>query len=513
MFNKILYFVLFWKRNVDEKSIELTKEETHYPPTVSGIKVKSSREVISMFETTINEIREGLGISYEHFDRYIRPVINNVITQVHDLPASQGHHHHSPGGLVFHLLDVAKRTINLAKCSYFQSSTGEFQSGQRCAELRRVACLLAALNHDIGKVFTDIVISNGQKGDNNIKWHPAGGMSLYEWTTKHNITEYFVSWRKGRHNEHKQASVALSMKMIPEDTWNWISSSIEGQDICIELWNAISGFGDDNQIKTIVTQADIDSVKFDLSYQYKHWSLEPVRRPIHELVKIFVKYLISRNEWQINRKDSVLWYIDNELYITWDRAVSQLKEHLDNLEFSIPTKPDVLAKTLMEEGFAEESDEGFYFWIYPEILGTAKKPVRLKCLKLTDASSVLTEIEKVYPIKQYQVTPSAVVSELDGPSLPFPVGDDSASEIPALTLSNEVSKPVNTDNSKPTEKGPTIKDFLVDNGFKTSGDGVIAIAQSDIETAVQLLLTSEIAGINEINAYSKLKSCEQVVFV
>nr|WP_321382879.1 MobH family relaxase [uncultured Vibrio sp.] len=381
--------------NKDEKSI--------YPPERKGIKIVHKQDLMLFFRNDIEEIKKNFSLGNLKFEQYLYPVIKNVIEFVSSLPASQYHHHSAPNGLAFHLLDVTKRVTLKAKISHFPSSLGNLHSGQRCVPQRTLACCLGALIHDVGKVITDMTISNGKHGYEKIIWHPLGDLSIDKWASEHGVSDIFVDWKANRHNQHEQASVALSLKLIPEATWRWLANCVEGQDICIELWNAISWSGDDSQVKTIVKQADVESVKFDLSFQYKHWSLEPVRRPINELIKTIVKWLISNGDWQINRKDGVLWFVDDILYISWAKAVSELKDHLDNLDYSIPTNPDTLAKALIDECFADINGEDMYFYIYPEILGSDRNPVRLKCLKVNNVASVVPEPEKLYPITQHKL--------------------------------------------------------------------------------------------------------------
>nr|WP_321382885.1 hypothetical protein [uncultured Vibrio sp.] len=57
----------------------------------------------------------------------------------------------------------------------------------------------------------------------------------------------------------------------------------------------------------------------------------------------------------------------------------------------------------------------------------------------------------------------------------------------------------------------TIDRFLLDNGFKSSKDGLVLVSQSEVDSVVQLLQTSGIPDISEVNAYSMLVACKQVI--
>ncbi|WGW01761.1 MobH family relaxase [Vibrio sp. YMD68] len=506
--------------------------EDNYPPEKEGIRLYSSNKLADMFETDIRDLKEHMGIGDKHFELYIKPVIKNVLNLVNLLPASQYHHHSAPGGLLYHLFDVSKRSSQASRMSHMGSSIGNLQSGQRCVTQREVACSLAAIVHDVGKVITDMIVTNGQKGEERLQWSPLSGLPLEQWGAEKSNGIVYVDWKSKRHNDHKLGSVAISTKLIPERTWHWLTDCVEGQDICVELWSAISGTGGDNPIKRVVAQADIDSVKFDLSFQYKNWSLEPIRRPISDLISIQIKYLISNNVWEINRKCAVIWFVDDVLYISWAKAATELAEYLGDFEYSIPLNPDTLARALVDEGLALANGDELYFDIYPEILGSNNKPVKLKCLKISHVALVIPEPEKMYPIKQHTLkmkqksiaTKEQVFGNEQSPEVTSstqcainereenPSECMFASHNPEDELAAETATVLETKKSdrKEANYDSPIPSFLIESGYKASRDGNVLIPKSDIETATQLLESSGLPEISEFNAYSMLKGCKYV---
>ncbi|GAM71783.1 hypothetical protein JCM19236_6366 [Vibrio sp. JCM 19236] len=68
----------------------------------------------------------------------------------------------------------------------------------------------------------------------------------------------------------------------------------------------------------------------------------------------------------------------------------------------IPKVPEVLARTMIEEGMAVPDGEEPLFAIYPEILGDAKKPVRLSVLKIRNVERLVIEQHKLYSIKEHE---------------------------------------------------------------------------------------------------------------
>ncbi|MGC9458866.1 MobH family relaxase [Vibrio genomosp. F10] len=531
VFEQIISFLGPSGTEKKESGCELNATD-NYPPEKVGITLYSSSNLKDMFEKNILELKETMAVGDKVFNLYIKPVLINVIDLVNYLPASQYHHHRAPGGLIYHLLDVSKRASQIAKLSHMGSATGNLQDGQRCVTEREVACVLAALVHDAGKVITDMIITNGKKGENHARWSPLGGMSLEQWGIEKSNGIVYVDWKLKRHNDHKLGSVAISTKLIPERTWHWLADCVEGQDICIELWNAISGLGGDNPIKGVVAKADIASVRFDLSFQYKNWSLTPIRRSISDLVSVQIKYLISNGDWEINRKGAVVWFVDGVLYISWSKAVAELADYLGGIEYSVPLNSDTLARALVEEGLADANGDQLYFEIYPEILGNNKKPVKLKCLKISHVALVIPEPEKMYPIKQHTlkmkqkpITTKQQFVENEQPTVVTsstqcainereknPSECMFASHNPEDELAAETATVLETKKSgrKEANYDSPIPSFLIENGYKASRDGNVLIPKSDIETATQLLESSGLPEISEFNAYSMLKGCKYV---
>ncbi|MGU3842494.1 hypothetical protein ACVZHT_12800, partial [Vibrio diabolicus] len=157
-----------------------------------------------------------------------------------------------------------------------------------------------------------------------------------------------------------------------------------------------------------------------------------------------------------------------------------------------------------------------YFDICPEVLGTPENPVRLKCLKVADASYVFPEVERICSIKQHQISSKIDVPKGNNPIFERQVGfstSDSGIDISPEYKTGEVSKAPNESYIASKRNTQTITTYLVENGFQASPDGIITLSQADVETAVDLLVTSGITGITEVSAYSKLKSCKKVVFV
>jgi len=61
----------------------------------------------------IREIQEKFGFAHENYSRDVVPVLQQFSEFVQLLPASESHHHAQPGGLLIHLLEVARNALLL----------------------------------------------------------------------------------------------------------------------------------------------------------------------------------------------------------------------------------------------------------------------------------------------------------------------------------------------------------------------------------------------------------------
>ncbi|MDO1762441.1 TraI domain-containing protein, partial [Escherichia coli] len=61
---------------------------------------------------TVRSIGSSLGLSAQSERRDVEPLIQQLAEFVQLLPASESHHHAQPGGLLIHLLEVARSALH-----------------------------------------------------------------------------------------------------------------------------------------------------------------------------------------------------------------------------------------------------------------------------------------------------------------------------------------------------------------------------------------------------------------
>ncbi|MBT3722692.1 MAG: hypothetical protein HOG41_04830, partial [Gammaproteobacteria bacterium] len=85
-------FSLFSKKTpIEPHSVGPNKD--NYPPPMTGIRPRSSAELVNDQEELITRIQQFNEIPKEEFNRIVLPVIHKFASFVHLLPASENHHH------------------------------------------------------------------------------------------------------------------------------------------------------------------------------------------------------------------------------------------------------------------------------------------------------------------------------------------------------------------------------------------------------------------------------------
>ncbi len=367
----------------------------------AGISVVQPTVLQERMDRDIRVLRNEMGLKPEEFNEYLLPVFVAFIRYADLLPASQTKHHSTTGGLLFHSFDVAKRAMRAAQCTQFPIGLGTLADTQQSNKQWRVATVLAALLHDGGKILADMIVSNGENGDTRSVWNAHGELSIYEWAHYNRIERYYVSWQRERYQKHQNASLMVMQKLIPQQTWSWIDACYDGKQIHAAMLNAVMKSSIDHPMTNIVAQTDSDSVTHDMFNRTTHISKEVTQVPISDLLANLIKHYILKGRWDVNKKDAPIWFVNNTLYIVWSSAAPELVQEIRGVGKKIPESPDLLANIMIEDGLALKNDKDIYFEIYPEILGDAKKPVRIKALKVRHIQTFVLEEETLYSIKEH----------------------------------------------------------------------------------------------------------------
>ncbi|EOX3447454.1 MobH family relaxase [Vibrio cholerae] len=413
---KMLGKLIGRSKKIDNRELygldNLDDDAIGYPPNPIGIPVVQTRVLLERMQVEVNKIKHEIGIDRHVFDEFVLPVFERFIRYADLLPASEYKHHSTGGGLIAHSVDVAHRCMRAAQMTHFPVSTGSLTETQQSNMQWRVATILAGLLHDSGKILADVKVHNGNPIiSERIVWDAQSGGSIHDWAADNKIDRYFVSWNRDRHMKHQNASLVMMERLIPTKTRTWLEKCYDGREIHAMMLASVGNNNMSHPMQQIVAEADSKSVKADMFSRNSHITKEIKRVPLSELFCDLIKHYLLTNKWKVNEKNAYVWFVDEKLYIVWSNAVQELVEEMVGAGYKIPSSPEVLARLMIEEGMAVENGEEMFFDIYPEILGDAKKPVKIKALKVRNIQRVVLEPEKLYSLKEHDKRPSKPEAE------------------------------------------------------------------------------------------------------
>ena len=363
---------------------ETDKIDATWPPAPHPVEALSVHDLFRANGKLIRDLCYATTLSEEEAENFLLPVIANLARIVHLTPASEYDHHQGYGGLFTHSLEVAYYAANDAKTTIFDRSASpkDLYLNKRRWILTAV---LAALAHDIGKVFTDMEITapNGQ--------HWVQDEPIVDWLRKNGIKSYYISFRPGReHNAYKSASLANNGMLIPKETFTFLGLTGYGEQMLKEFRNALLEGKEGGLIGKILDNADGLSRRVDQLRQRKiRPEFKNVAHPQGDQLLKAIRVLIQHAFWTTNRdRDSRVFNTKQGCYIVWSEdVVAQARAQALDMGFeSLPSDMLRLATVLVDAGAAirnsdEVSNTHNVFWrVTPIVLGN----MQVDCIRLAD---------------------------------------------------------------------------------------------------------------------------------
>ena len=363
---------------------ETDKIDAAWPPAPHPVEALSVHDLFRANGKLIRDLCYATTLSEEEAENILLSVIANLARIVHLTPASEYDHHQGYGGLFTHSLEVAYYAANDAKTTIFDRSASPKELHQN---KRRwiLTAVLAALAHDIGKVFTDMEITapNGQ--------HWVQDEPIVDWLRKNGIKSYYISFRPGReHNAYKSASLANNGMLIPKETFTFLGLTGYGEQMLKEFRNALLEGKEGGLIGKILDNADGLSRRVDQLRQRKiRPEFKNVAHPQGDQLLKAIRVLIQHAFWTTNRdRDSRVFNTKQGCYIVWSEDVlAQARAQALDMGFeSLPSDMLRLATVLVDAGAAirnsdEVSNTHNVFWrVTPIVLGN----MQVDCIRLAD---------------------------------------------------------------------------------------------------------------------------------
>ncbi len=198
----------------------------------------------------IIDISVALGGMKDNFDKYLMPSILQTALYMQQLPAAESvngepvrafGHHVNAGGLLLHSLETCYFALNDSRLAFFNRGVNPAQRDENL-NVSRIACALAGLLHDIGKLNDPIVVTytavNGIKKEHvwsciesipeflaRVHGFPeTADVYKDEAETGRKRPRYYLKgWRKGRSDRHEFIGPFLMRSFLSKATMRLLS--------------------------------------------------------------------------------------------------------------------------------------------------------------------------------------------------------------------------------------------------------------------------------------------------
>ena len=368
----------------ESMSIEHLRDIPRYPPFMEGLPVYAPETLLATQKELIDSVRQIIADQALLNEHYL-PAIMSLAALVQLLPASQAHHHRGAGGMLRHSLEVGMWAL--------QQTEGKLIRGVVTPQQRRVVeprwkltVFLAGICHDLGKVITDISVTNRC---NDLVWEPYD-QGLYEWAIENKVGNYFLHWQDGRGKKHTNVSSTLVNSVIKKETFRWINRG--GSDAVIWLTESLNNNpGSTNQIHNFVVKADQLSVERDLKSMGVAMAGYEIGVPVERYLTDIMRRLVQEGIWRINEPSARVWNLEGTTYLVWPMAGEEIARRTKDEDIpGLPKTADGILDMMVEREIAylrDDHDDPFYY-ISPNVITENIPNMRMKAIRLRDQALI-----------------------------------------------------------------------------------------------------------------------------
>lgn len=333
----------------------------------------------------MGKLKRQSGLSPEEYQNYLEPILIAYAELVHLLPASEHHHHNTPGGLLRHGLEAACFMLDWMVLTKFDHELTPAEASKR---LRRwyVAGIIAALFHDAGKPLTDVRVMSFE-GDH--EWF-AGAKTIHEWAVENKITRYFITWVKDRVESHQNETSRLLGKYVTSNIEEWLVQG--GKDIWKAMLNATND--QPGPLTLAVKSSDNRSVKADRERCGNTENEATTGVPVQRLCVDAMRHLLDEGKWTFNTPGSRLWKSSQGVFLAWAAGSDDIIQHVikDNVG-GFPRGDISLLAAMSERELIEKNSDGSPIWfVAPHPLHKNGKGPSIRCVKLRNPDGVFPSV-------------------------------------------------------------------------------------------------------------------------
>lgn len=333
----------------------------------------------------LGKIKRQSGLSPEEYSKFLEPILISYAELVHLLPASEHHHHNTPGGLLRHGLEAACFMLDWMVTTKFDH---EMTPGESSKRLRRwyVAGIIAALFHDAGKPLTDVRVMSF---DGDKEWF-MGTRTIHEWAVAHNISRYFLTWVKGRDEKHLLQTTMLIGTFVSTEVREWLIEG--GKDIWEALLSATTN--QPGPLTQAVKLSDTRSVRADRERCGSSEGEATTGVPVQRLCVDAMRYLLDEGVWKFNEPGARLWKSTQGVFLSWGSASVEIVQHvIKDKVGGFPRGEISLLAAMSERELIEKNSDGTPIWyVTPHMMMKDGKGPSIRCVKLKNPDGVFPSV-------------------------------------------------------------------------------------------------------------------------
>jgi hypothetical protein len=347
--------------------------EYFYPRKITGIPVFSVDSIYDHYYPKIKKVVEYSGIGDHRricdtnvrvIDELFEKVIKNYIGYIHMLPASENHHHSSPGGMIVHSIESSVFSQRYSQ-EHTPESSGMQDLDRDALPVYRYAAWLAAFMHDAGKVLRDVIVdavdvyidgNNTPVGNthNVPSWQPQKE-SLVNWAKRCAVATYSVTYIKDRiHNQHNVDSVQLLHPVLGSGyALDYLLSTTAG--VHSKLVRVLAGYDNGKDfLSTAVRRGDMLSTSRNVAKTAGSSYL--VSETLSPSSKIYKAMQIARQEWTYNEPSANVFVIGGNVYLRYSKTFHSIMRTAKKHELIIPHDIRTVMTIMEDSGIIEPFD-------------------------------------------------------------------------------------------------------------------------------------------------------------
>lgn len=395
-------------------------------PIAEGfIPAESSLQLLTPFHQLLGSIRGAVGLPERHWQDVYVPVLHSYASLCQRLPASEAHHHAELAGLLRHGLETILEALKLRRNQLLPAGAPaeEIASQQ---DLWTYATVTAALLHDVGKPFTDLVVTYISRSNTQPQvWQPLTA-------TLPVGAQYRFRFKPQRdYHRHELMPPLFVHRILPQVGLSWLAS----EPAVFDAWLAtISGVEDAGPLAAIAHAADGTSVARDLSGGVRTRSPAARTKPLAERLVTGLRHMVRSGTITLNRPGASGFVADGSLWLVSKRVLDNLREHLTKEgQTGIPGRNDRLMDELQQWHIIEANGDKAVWFCEIRIGDWCQT---LSCLRI--------ELTQIWPdLKEVPTAANLSVSPSVQPSASCAASADAADD---RTVESHGEKPASSKN-------------------------------------------------------------------